>query len=224
AGAALRAPALYVRHASAQRLHEVDDRCLRRRLGPLDLLPGELRLEHRLQLAPVLVLEVGGVPLADEALDHLAGKLELGLLHVGRLDRLLDLGLRAHVVGEEQGLERERVALRSDETGSTSSSRTKRRISIHCDRCSATASRSDSSTMTNSPFATSQPLTSSSASTSRSWNGHHRFCLIGVPHSRCSVRNATSLRWVASASPIGMLTRPKLIDPFQIVLMGLTEF
>jgi hypothetical protein len=29
---------------------------------------------------------------------------------------------------------------------------------------------------------------------------------------------------VASASPMGMLTSPKLIDPFQIVLMGLHEF
>src|SRR2546423_5473704 len=27
-------------------------------------------------------------------------------------------------------------------------------------------------------------------------------------------------RWVASASPIGMLTRPKLMDPFQIVRMS----
>src|SRR5881398_3720790 len=93
-------------------------------------------------------------------------------------------------------------------------------ISIDCERCSATDSRSESSTITNSPFATSQPLTSSSGSTSRSWCGHHRFCLIGVPHSRCRVRNATSDRWVARASPIGMLTRPKLIDPFQMVRMG----
>src|SRR5260221_2922191 len=90
---------------------------------------------------------------------------------------------------------------------------------MDCGRGSATASRSDSSTITNSPFATSQPLTSSSGSTSRSWNGHQRFCLIGVPHSRCRVRKATSFRWVARASPIGMLTRPKLIEPFQMVRM-----
>src|SRR5207244_2835646 len=50
--------------------------------------------------------------------------------------------------------------------------------------------------------------------------GHQRFCLIGVPHSRCRVRKATSDRWVARASPIGMLTRPKLMDPFQIVRMA----
>src|SRR6266550_1769309 len=93
-------------------------------------------------------------------------------------------------------------------------------MSIDCERWSATDSRSDSSTSTNSPFATSQPLTSSSGSTSRSWYGHHRFCLIGVPHSRCSVLKATSDFWVARASPIGMLTRPKLIDPFQMVLIG----
>src|SRR5260370_885072 len=43
---------------------------------------------------------------------------------------------------------------------------------------------------------------------------------MGVPHSRCSVRKATSDFWVARASPIGMLTRPKLIDPFQIVRIG----
>src|SRR3954466_11600165 len=92
-------------------------------------------------------------------------------------------------------------------------------MSIDWERWRATDSRSPSSTSTYSPLATSQPLTSSSASTSRSWNGHHRFCLIGVPHSRCRVRNATSDRWVAKASPIGMLTRPKLIDPFQIVRM-----
>src|SRR5881396_2874491 len=86
------------------------------------------------------------------------------------------------------------------------------------------ASRSASSTTTNSPFETSQPLTSSSRSTSRSWVGHHRFCLIGVRHSRCSIRNETSdcraAGAVAGASPIGMLTRPKLIEPFQVVLMS----
>ena len=85
------------------------------------------------------------------------------------------------------------------------------------------ASRSASSTTTNSPFETSQPLTSSSRSTSRSCVGHQRFCLIGVRHSRCSVRNETSdwraAGFVASASPTGMLTRPKLMEPFQIVRM-----
>src|SRR5438874_1881358 len=42
-------------------------------------------------------------------------------------------------------------------------------MSIDCERVSATDSRSASSTITNSPFAISQPFTSSSASTSRSW-------------------------------------------------------
>ena len=77
--------------------------------------------------------------------------------------------------------------------------------------------------MTNSPFATSQPLTISSGPTSRSCTGHQRFCLIGVPHSRCSSRNETSdcraAGFVAGASPTGMLTRPKLIEPFQVVRM-----
>src|SRR5262245_7505341 len=85
------------------------------------------------------------------------------------------------------------------------------------------ASRSASSTITNSPFETSQPFTSSSRSTSRSCVGHQRFCLIGVRHSRWSVRKDTSdcraAGFVASASPTGMLTRPKLMDPFQIVRM-----
>ena len=75
--------------------------------------------------------------------------------------------------------------------------------------------------MTNSPFATSQPLTISSGPTSRSCTGHQRFWRIGVRHSRWSCRNETSdaraFGEVASASPIGMLTRPKLSEPFQIV-------
>src|SRR5579859_1272878 len=86
------------------------------------------------------------------------------------------------------------------------------------------ASRSASSTMTNSPFETSQPLTISSGPSSRSWTGHQRFCLIGVMHSRCSSRNETSdcraAGFVAGARPIGMLTSPKLIDPFHVVLIA----
>src|SRR4029079_3483881 len=46
----------------------------------------------------------------------------------------------------------------------------------------------------------------------------------GVLHSRCSVRNETSdwraAGFVAGARPTGMLTRPKLMEPFQIVRMG----
>ena len=74
-------------------------------------------------------------------------------------------------------------------------------------------------------LATSQPLTSSSFPTSRSCLGHQRFCLIGVRHSRCSRRNETSdcraAGFVAGASPTGMLTRPKLNDPFQLTRMTL---
>src|SRR5438067_5018069 len=88
----------------------------------------------------------------------------------------------------------------------------------------AIASRSAPSTITNWPFETSQPLTSSSFGTSRSCVGHHRFCLIGVLHSRWSVRKETSderaFGVVAGASPTGIVTRPKLRDPFQIVRMG----
>ena len=47
--------------------------------------------------------------------------------------------------------------------------------------------------------------------------------LIGVPHSRCNIRKDTSdcraAGFVARAIPTGMLTRPKLMDPFQIVFM-----
>src|SRR5262249_51035363 len=90
--------------------------------------------------------------------------------------------------------------------------------------CCAIASRSASSTITNSPFATSQPLTISSGPTSRSWVGHQRFWRIGVLHSRCSVRKLTSdcfaLGVVARARPTGMLTKPKEMDPFQTVRMG----
>src|ERR671925_528686 len=101
--------------ALLERLHEVDDRRLGDGLGPPDLLARELRLEHRPQLAPVLVLELGGVELADEALDHLPRELELGPLHLGALDRLLDLGARAYVLGEEERLEREPLAVRPAE-------------------------------------------------------------------------------------------------------------
>ena len=85
------------------------------------------------------------------------------------------------------------------------------------------ASRSASSTITNSPFDTSQPRTISSGPTSCSWNGHQRFCLIGVLHSRWSRRNETSdcraPGFVAGARPTGMVTSPKLIAPFQVVLI-----
>src|SRR5881394_3570778 len=100
--------------------------------------------------------------------------------------------------------------------------RTKRPISIErlVSRCSI-ASRSASSTRTNWPLATSQPRTSSSDSTSRSCTGHQRFCLIGDPHSRWSMRNETSdwraAGFVAGARPTGMFTRPKLTEPFQVV-------
>src|SRR5690348_8886100 len=90
--------------------------------------------------------------------------------------------------------------------------------------CCEIASRSASSTITNSPLATSQPLTISSGPTSRSCVGHQRFWRIGVLHSRWSVRKLTSdcfaFGVVARARPTGMLTRPKEMDPFQIVRMG----
>ena len=86
------------------------------------------------------------------------------------------------------------------------------------------ASRSASSTITNWPLATSQPRTISSLSTSRSCTGHQRRFLIGVLHSACSWRKETSEAradgFVAGASPTGIVTRLKLIEPFQVVRMG----
>src|SRR5436189_6271259 len=90
------------------------------------------------------------------------------------------------------------------------------------------ASRSASSTITNCPLDTSQPLTISSLSTSRSCTGHQRLFLIGDLHSRCSCRKATSdaraAGFVAGARPTGMVTKLKLMDPFQVVRMGPLEF
>ena len=91
----------------------------------------------------------------------------------------------------------------------------------------SSASSSESSIGTNCPFATSQPRTISSGARSTSCTGHQRFCLIGVRHSRWSILNCTS-DWraegaVAGASPTGMLTSPKLIDPFQVVRIGHPE-
>ena len=94
--------------------------------------------------------------------------------------------------------------------------------------CRSIASRSASSTITNWPFATSQPRTISSWVTSRSCTGHQRRFLIGVLHSSCSCRNemsdARADGFVAGASPTGIVTRLKLIDPFQVVRMGQLEF
>src|SRR4029079_9681870 len=90
--------------------------------------------------------------------------------------------------------------------------------------CRSIASRSESSTITNCPFATSQPRTISSLSTSRSCTGHQRRFLIGVLHSSCSCRNETSEAradgFVGGASPPGIVTRLKLIAPFQVVRIG----
>src|SRR6476646_11528800 len=90
--------------------------------------------------------------------------------------------------------------------------------------CRSIASRSASSTITNWPLAISQPRTISSGPTSRSWNVHHFRFLIGVLHSSCSCRNemsdARADGFVAGASPTGIVTRLKLIEPFQVVRMG----
>ena len=80
-----------------------------------DLLAGQLGLEQRAEVAAVLALQLVRVELADEARDHLLRELELRLLDGRLLDRLLDLGLRVDVLGEEERLERERLALGADQ-------------------------------------------------------------------------------------------------------------
>ena len=269
----LRACALR-RDRGAERLHQVDRPAPRLGVGsgaasswPSSFASSSSRSDARYSLR-----SSAGSNVALEARDDLARERELLLLHRRRGDRLVDLVLALHVLGDEERLERERVALRPDQAelllageheraerrrrrpraspragarragaaprcrpgrgsrcGRSRRDRprppaTKRVISIarEVSRCSS-ASSSASSTGTNWPFATSQPRTSSSGPTSTSCTGHQRFCLIGVRHSRCSILNCTS-DWraddaVAGASPTGMLTRPKLIDPFQVVRM-----
>ena len=162
---------------------------------------------------------------------------ELRLLDRRLVDRLLDLRLRVHVRGDEERLERERVALRrgsgrasrgpldepahrgharsrasrsaaartaaaraarlrgNEEVGAVEEDRidlaprrrSARSRSSASRRASSAPRAPSSSTSTNWPFATSQPLTISSGPSSRSCTGHQRFCLIGVPHSRCSM-------------------------------------
>ena len=106
--------------------------------------------------------------------------------------------------------------------------RTARSRSIASRRGASSASSSASSTTTNWPFDASQPFTISSGASSRSCLGHQRFCLIGVRHSRCSSRNETSdwraAGFVAGARPTGMLTSPKVRDPFQVVRMTPRRF
>ena len=115
--------------------------------------------------------------------------------------------------------------MRSRQIGSTSSTGTNCEISIERESsCASSASSSASSTITNWPLAASQPLTISSGASSRSCLGHQRFCLIGVRHSRWSSLNETSdwraAGFVAGARPTGMLTSPKVRDPFQVVRMS----
>ena len=101
--------------ARLERFHEVDDGRDLDRLRHGDLLAPHLGLEKRAQVAPVVTCELVRLEVAGEALDHLTGERKLRLLHLGPLDGLGDLGLRVHVLGEEERLERQRVALRAYE-------------------------------------------------------------------------------------------------------------
>src|SRR5436190_11093147 len=101
--------------AALERLHQVDDRRLRNGLGLRDLLAVELRLEHLAEVTAVLAVELRRIELRNEALHHLLRQLELGVLDLHAGDRLVDLRLRAHVLGEEERLEEERIAFRADE-------------------------------------------------------------------------------------------------------------
>ena len=96
--------------ARLERLHEVDHRSDLGRLRRDDLLTTHLRLEERLQITPVLACKLRRLEVACEAVDDLARQIELGLLHLRLLDRFRDLRRRVDVLGEEERLERERVA------------------------------------------------------------------------------------------------------------------
>ena len=115
--------------------------------------------------------------------------------------------------------------MRSRQIGSTSSTgRTERSRSIASRREPRAPRARPPRRSTNWPFDASQPFTISSGASSRSCLGHQRFCLIGVRHSRWSSRNDTSdwraAGFVAGARPTGMLTSPKVSDPFQVVRMS----
>src|SRR4026208_2476103 len=101
--------------ARLERLHEIDHGSLLDRLRGGELLAAQLRLEHRPEVTPVVARELRGLEVPCEAVDHLPRELELGVLDVCVLDRLRDLGLRVHVLCEEEGLEGERVVLGTDE-------------------------------------------------------------------------------------------------------------
>ena len=61
------------------------------------------------------LVELGGSNSPCKPADQLLGERELLLLHLRRRDRLVDLGLALHVLGDVERLERERVALRPDQ-------------------------------------------------------------------------------------------------------------
>ena len=197
-----------------------DDLLRELELRLLDLGAGDRLVD----LGVVLHVLVDEERLERERVAHRADQAELLLARRGRSGRArrrpppsspraaartaaARLGARGHEVVRAVEVDRVDVA----RAGRSGRSRSSGDVS-----CCSIASSSASSTMTNWPFATSQPRTSSSDSTSRSCTGHQRFCLIGVPHSRCSIRNDTSdwraAGFVAGASPTGMFTRPKLID------------
>src|SRR4051794_20626149 len=75
--------------ALLERLEQVGDRRLGCRLRRRDGLAGDLRVEHRAELAAVLVLELLGRELAGEARDHLTREVELDRLDLRRLDGAL---------------------------------------------------------------------------------------------------------------------------------------
>ena len=220
-----------------------------------------------------MLVSVCGSNVAVEAVDDLVRELELGRLHLGRTDRLGDLGVGVDVLGEVQRLEHERVSAarargRATRGPSARSGRGRRCPSraspragagragaarpsrpgrgSSCDRARSSRSprraRSGRSRSTASrrgprasrappprrsrtgPWTPPSPSRSRPGASSRSCLGHQRFCLIGVRHSRWSSLNETSdwraAGFVAGARPTGMLTSPKVSDPFQVVRMS----
>ena len=116
-GAAARLSPLRGGDRGAQRLHQVDrpapsrprppaPRARGRRASPRAAPCSRARYSLRSSAGSNVALEPG---------DDLLRERELLLLDAGRRDRLVDLLLALHVLGEEQRLERERVALRPDQ-------------------------------------------------------------------------------------------------------------
>ena len=104
---------------------------------PSSFASSSSRSDERYPLA-----SAGRVERRLEARDDLPREVELRLAHLDRLDRLVDLRLAIHVLGDEQRLQRERVALRrgSGTASPCRRARTSRAPAIPVSRIAASSS------------------------------------------------------------------------------------